>query len=496
MSSFHNEYLQQIFTSKENVTLSQQEMLKNIFNIYDYDGDGHLNEEEYLTLISDVVYISVLMNRFPESEYHLENVAKIARWSSSNFKSNLFRVPLPTISYELFMDGIIYALTENRNFPIFPNNNIFVISFVPELIHYFHYYVDVAKRRGWPTELEVEQEDVMMTAEAEGPVVSTDEGPVVSTAEAEEAVVSTAEAEEPVVSTDEAEGPVVSTAEEPIINEIVGYQEIRRRKYQEEKEKERLDQQRALAAKHAEQDRVNREIHLQSQRLEAEQRERERRNLLQEQQQRQILALQQLQANLRHRIRQQHSVSLVDQIDPSLPSLGEIEIKDTEEGYDPIEGNVNVLEFAKREVNDGLVFRCGDSYYLASRDRIKSMIQLGEKDNSLFYGCICEIDGDWTQPQTWEFLEHTVMINPIYYNIQQLGLPIRYVYLDEVKQVLASPHQFYSIEKPEEYHVIPSFASDNVLHHGVGSMSGLHCQEGQMDVVYRIKSFTNNGAKI
>jgi hypothetical protein len=118
------------------------------------------------------------------------------------------------------------------------------------------------------------------------------------------------------------------------------------------------------------------------------------------------------------------------------------------------------------------------------------MIQIGQPDNSLFYGCMCEIDGDWTQPHTWALLQPNVITNPIYYNIQQLGLPIRYVYLDDILQVLAGTHHYFSIEKPEDYNIIPSFASDNVLNHGIGSMSGLHCQEGQSDVVYRIKRFT------
>jgi len=371
-------------------------MLENIFNIYDYDGDGYLNEEEYLTFISDIVYISVLMKRVPESEYRIENVKLIAAWSSANFKTNLFRVPLPTISHDLFMNGIMYALTENQQFPIFQNNRIFVISFVPELIHYFHYYVDVAKRRGWPTELEMdtgESEVEMDTGESEEKEVEMDTGEMeieMNTGEME--VVDTRESEEKEADVDTGEK---ENTENTFTNQVVEYQDRRRKKYQEEKELERQKHQQVLAMRHEEQDRINQELFLQQQQLEANQRERERRNLEEENRRRQLLLLQQLQTNLREHIRQHVSI---DQLSTTLPDIGTIEIKESDEGYDPIEGNIRVLTFLKNNTEDGIVFRCGDSYYLASKDRIRSMIQSGEKDNSLFYGCMCEIEGDWTQP--------------------------------------------------------------------------------------------------
>ena len=512
MESFENQFLHQIFAGKEHVKTSQSEMLENIFNIYDYDGDGKLNEEEYLTFMSDIMYISVLMKRLPEREYHLETVSKITRWSSSNFKTNLFRVPLTSISHDLFVDGIIYALTENENLPIFPGNNMYVISFVPELIHYFHYYVDVAKRRGWPTELSVEPS-------AEAPIEAPIEAPVEAPMDPPVEPLVEPSVEAPIEAPME---PLVEPLVEPELensiteiqpnsqDQITEYQERRRKKFQEEKERQKEEKereqkekeeehQRVLRERHEEQDRVNRELFEQQQRLEAERRLQEQRNLQQQQQQQilqlQVQQLQQLQARLRQHIRQEELNQGVDQIDgqvqkPPLEDIGELDVDTTEEGYEPIEGNVNVLQFMRDNSEDHVVFRCGDSYYLASRDRIRMMIQIGEKDNSLFYGCMCEIEGDWTLPQTWALLQPNVIVNPIYYNIQQLGLPIRYVYLDDIMQVLSGSHHYFTIEKPEDYNIIPSFASDNVLNHGIGSMSGLHCQEGQSDVVYRIKRFT------
>jgi hypothetical protein len=199
---------------------------------------------------------------------------------------------------------------------------------------------------------------------------------------------------------------------------------------------------------------------------------------------------------LRERTRQQSYDNGIDQIDGEVfikPLKHQdnisISISHLEEGYDPIDGNINVIKFIEEDPDDRIAFKCGESYYLASRERIRSMIHLENSENALFYGCACEIEGDWTQIETWALLEPTVVPNPVYYNIQQLGLPIRYVYLDDVKQVLGSQYNYFFVEKPDDYHIIPSFASDNILNHGIGSSSGSHCQDGQSDGVYRILSF-------
>ena len=70
-----------------------------------------------------------------------------------------------------------------------------------------------------------------------------------------------------------------------------------------------------------------------------------------------------------------------------------------------------------------------------------------------------------------------------------MGLPVRYVLFKDIQAVLDSDTAFFCIEKPENPVYIPSFASDNVLNHGIGSMSGVHCQDGQSDIIYQIKKF-------
>jgi hypothetical protein len=64
------------------------------------------------------------------------------------------------------------------------------------------------------------------------------------------------------------------------------------------------------------------------------------------------------------------------------------------------------------------------------------------------------------------------------------------VTLTDIRAVLDSEYNFFQITKPEDYNIIPSFVSDNILNHGIGSMSGIHCQSGQEDIIYSIETFT------
>jgi hypothetical protein len=214
----------------------------------------------------------------------------------------------------------------------------------------------------------------------------------------------------------------------------------------------------------------------------------------------QIQQIQRLQQQLRNHIRRQEVANQnIDQFGDDiqfttpphiLEDAGEIVITKETMGYDPIDGDVSILDYIGTNPVDNIVFRMNEHYYMASKDRIRSMIQVGEKDNSIFYGCMCEITGNWTDPATWGLLEETVIPEIRYFNIQQLGLPIRYVLLKDIQAILDGEHHFFIVEKPQDYTIVPSFASDNILNHGVGSMSGAHCQDGQSDIIYTIKKFT------
>lgn len=468
MESFEQQFLSQIYSSKELLKLALMNMMENIFNIYDYDGDGFLSIDEYITLISDLLYISVLMNRISHSEYTIDNVTKIATWSSSNFKENLFRQPNEKISHDLFIEGFFYAVTENRNLPVFPENNVHIISFLPELIHYFDYYKDVAKRRGWPQLIEDTENEIV------------DEIP--------EAI------------PEENTNP--STSEQQLLE----YRERQKQKQQEKKENEEKERLRIINERQQQEDMIQRQRYEHQQRLEQEQREREQRNLEEENRERnritqqqiiqqQLQQIQNLQNQFRAKLREERNNRQVNQFDDGIPpvlleSAGELHIDENEIGFDVIEGDTKVIDFINSNKNDNIVFKVGDSYFLASKERIKSMIQQGEKDNSLFYGCMCELEGPWNQPATWALLEQVVIPHTLYFNIQQLGVPIRYVELKEIEVVLNGDENYFLIEKPADFTLFPSFASDNVLNHGIGSMSGAHCNDGQMDVIYQIKVFS------
>lgn len=525
--SYENRFLQQIFMMKDSLNNAHFEMLENIFNIYDYDGDGILNDEEYISFMSDIMYISVLMKRIQESEYTMANVNKIARWSRSNFKSNLFREPLPTIPHDLFLEEILYALTENQAVPLHGSG----FSLVPELIQYFNYYVEVAKRRGWPFEIKedynAEQYELVNTLEAgfHLPICITNVNTYnqyMRTLRSKQYIV-----KEPLTAPPPEQVQELVQVLTPL-QQMQDYQEKRRRKYREEQEarareqKEKEDEiQRIADARHSEQERTNailrerqRAIEAEQTAIEAEQPVIEAENIRMEREQAMIYIdpadnsrmrelehtmqqLERVQQALRDRTRQ-HGYDLgIDQIDGEnfvklVEHIGVISVSQEQDGYDPIDGNVNVMIFLEEEPADRIAFKCGESYYLASRERIKNMINIENSENAIFYGCVCELQGDWTQIETWALLEPTVIPNPVYYNIQQLGLPIRYVYLDDVKQVIDSSHRFFSVERPDDFHIIPSFASDNILNHGIGSTSGSHCQDGQADGIYRIKSFEAN----
>lgn len=469
MDSLEKQFIHQISESKKLLKSALENTIELIFSIYDYDGDGGINFDEFIALISDLLYIAVLTNRIGHNEYTIENVLNISRWASSNFKNNLFRTPQQKVGHDDFVQGLIYALTENKGLPIFPENNVHIISFLPELLHFFDYYEEIAKRRGWPLE-ETKPEEII----DEIPRPQSEESESVSK-----------------------ENAITSTQEQQILE----YRERHRQKQNEKKDKQEEDRLRNIHEQHDRQDAQQRIILEQQARLEQEQREREQRNLAQENLERQRIILQQqvqqitqLQNQFRERLRQERNNHQVDQFGDApacieLETAGDFHIDEKTMGFDVIEGDINVLEYVDSNKEDNIVFQVGDSYFLASKERIKSMIRQGERDNSLFYGCMCELEGPWNRPETWALLEQVVIPHTIYFNIQQLGLPIRYVDLKEIEAVLQSEKNFFLIEKPHDVTVFPSFASDNVLNHGIGSMSGAHCNDGQMDIVYRIKKF-------
>ena len=448
-STYDEIFLKQIYDSQVKLESALESMLQIIFNLYDDDGDGVLSYEEYISFISDVLIISTYMDRLDTKEYNYENVLRVSRWSSSNFTSNLFREPQQKITYEMFLQGIMHAVSEHKNMPIL-GRKMYLTSLMPEIMNFFHYYDRLAKRRGWPTTVVNSQHNIFDSSGQQHEV------PV----------------------------PIVEPSPPPPPQPS---QEDQMREYQERRNNEFRQQQENRAR---EQQRVQLEILQQRQ----QQFQSQFRQNIEARQQVQIQQQQQLIESMNQGVDQFNENEPVIPDKYRLEDIGSIDIPVGETGFDPIEGEVKLTDFIEIDKANNIVFKFGERYYLVDKSRLHDMCSLGRRDNSIFYGCMCEIENDWTNPQTWNLLNHVVILDTIYFNMQHLGLPIRYVNLDNIRGLLQPnlTHSYYVIEKPKDYVIIPSFASDNVLKHGVGSMSGIHCQTGQEDTIYVIKKFTPN----
>lgn len=475
-------FLKQIYDSQVKLESALESMLQIIFNLYDDDGDGNLSYEEYISFISDVLIISTYMDRLESNEYNYDNVLRIARWSSSNFTSNLFREPQQLITYEMFLQGIMHAVSEHKKMPLL-GRKMYLSSLMPEIMNFFHYYDKIAKRRGWPTT-----------------IVNVENNIFDSSNEKEN------EKEKENLVENEVKNEEKEKEEEPIVPQLTHEDQLR--EYHERRSNEFRQQQ---ENRQREQQRIQIELLQQRQQqfqqqfrqnIEARQQEQIQ---TQQQQQQQILEsmnngvdqFENENDNENEHMNEKDKDNMNENVIPEnyrLEHIGIIDIKIDETGFEPIEGEVIIKDFIEMDKKNNIVFKFGERFYLVDKSRLHDMCSLGLKDNSIFYGCMCEIEDDWTNPHTWNLLNHVVILDPIYFNMQHLGLPIRYVNLNNIRGILQPTlnDNYYVIEKPIDYLIIPSFASDNVLKHGVGSMSGIHCQTGQQDTIYEIKKFTPN----
>jgi hypothetical protein len=179
-------------------------------------------------------------------------------------------------------------------------------------------------------------------------------------------------------------------------------------------------------------------------------------------------------------------------IDATLADAGIIDICNNELGFDVIDGDINIMNYINENKEDHLAFKIRHSYYLSKKSQIMKMINKGQAGNSVFYGCSCVILGDWTQGSTWALLDIAADYSESYFNCHHIGLPLRYVRLNDIASILGGTDNYFLIEEPLYPKQIPSFVSDNIITHGLGSSSGVHCQSGQEDFIYEIKRFTIN----
>ena len=403
--SYEQTMVNQIFSVQYKFDNILGEVITNVFNLYDTDGDGNLDYDDYISFISDLMYVSILMKRMKNIQYNIDNVIRFSKWTAKNISEHLFNGTIQLLPFEIFSKKIIYALTEYNNSPI-SDNDMHFSSLLPEFMNFFNYYVQLSHRRGWPSLLSISDNETNNNNIQEHSQISSNENNNQN-------------------------------------NEIV----------------QSVNRETEINVQHQIQ-------HIQPQHIPFDDID---------------------QFNIPDTV----SISIPQEPEPphELQLKEGITIPIATMGYDMIEGDLNINQYIYSNIGENIAFKVGDNYYLTNKSIIKTMINLGENDNALYYGCSCEIKDDWTRAETWARLDQVVINNPIYFHIQHLGLPVRYVLFKDIQAVLDSDTAFFCIEKPEFPVYIPSFASDNVLNHGIGSMSGVHCQDGQSDIIYQIKKF-------
>uniref|UniRef100_A0A6C0HBB0 EF-hand domain-containing protein n=1 Tax=viral metagenome TaxID=1070528 RepID=A0A6C0HBB0_9ZZZZ len=419
--SYEQCLINQIFSVQHKFDNVLGEMISNIFNLYDIDGDGNLDYEDYISFVSDLMYISILMNRMKPGQYTLNNVLKFVKWTAKNIASNLFVGNVHYLPYDMFSKRIISALTEHYT-STSTTSQMHFASLLPEFMNFFNYYVQISERRGWPSILSISANE---TTRPPSELISTAVSEI---------------AEQPVIEAPTQPITVEESIQEQVATEMVTEQVI-------------AEQQTPAQP---------RDIHFN------------------------MFSQFDMDEN-------EEPEFPTPELPPEIPHELEVKegivIKLSEKGYDMIEGDLNINNYIFDNPGENIAFRIGETYFLTNRTIIKTMVNIGEKENAIFFGCQCEIKDDWTRIETWARLDQVVISDIPYFNVQHIGLPVRYVLLKDILALLKSDYNCFYIERPDPPEYIASFVSDNILNHARGSMSGVHCQDGQRDIIYRIKKF-------
>jgi hypothetical protein len=420
--SYEQCLINQIFSVQHKFDNVLGEMISNVFNLYDVDGDGNLDYEDYVSFVSDLMFISILMNRMKPGQYTLNNVLKFVKWTAKNIATNLFIGNAHYLPYDVFSKRIISALTEQYT-STSSTTQMHFASLLPEFMNFFNYYVQISERRGWPSILTISGNETITPNEN-----SVQNVPEIPQQPAIETSTQSTFVQEPI-----RPSIVPETVTEPIAE----------------------NQPQPSAQQSVD---IHFDMFSQFDMDENEDPE---------------FPTPEMPPEIPHELEEKQGIV----------------IKLSEKGYDMIEGDLNINKYIFENPGENIAFRIGETYFLTNRTIIKTMVNIGEKDNAIFYGCACEIRDDWTRIETWARLDQVVISDIPYFNVQHLGLPVRYVLLKDILALLQSDYNCFYIERPDPSQYIASFVSDNILNHARGSMSGVHCQDGQRDIIYRIKKF-------
>ena len=152
---------------------------------------------------------------------------------------------------------------------------------------------------------------------------------------------------------------------------------------------------------------------------------------------------------------------------------------------DPVEGLVNVGEYIKED-KDNVVFYFINKFYTLTRDRLKVMIDLSDKEkketnNSIVF--ICKEAGEKLHI-TKDLLKDELP----YFKLKSIGL-YGIVPAGQIKSIIDSEQQYFLISdtglKAPSVVSYPIYAVP-----GANIVSGSHCQEGQSEVIYKVNTFT------
>ncbi len=164
-------------------------------------------------------------------------------------------------------------------------------------------------------------------------------------------------------------------------------------------------------------------------------------------------------------------------------SIIPLTITNIDQGIDWIEGDKKVIEHLNEDP-DNIVFVIrtaldGNKYFLTSKERLKIMIR--DRTNIQYE---CRIHG----PSLSYIGSNDVEKNNPMLKMTSLGLPIPYIYLSQIKDILESVKQIFIVSE-EPIKKIIAVASDDILDGG-NIANAAHCQHKEGDAPYSIYSLT------
>jgi hypothetical protein len=167
-----------------------------------------------------------------------------------------------------------------------------------------------------------------------------------------------------------------------------------------------------------------------------------------------------------------------------IKSPTQITISEDDEGFDLIEGDKKVLEYIQ-EASNNIVFvintKSGtNKFFLITKQQLKKVI---EDKTNIHYECLR------SGPQLLDIRSTDVIKSKPLLKMTSIGLPIEYLYLSEIIDILESNKQLYLISN-EPIEQIKAAASHDVLDQQEVIAGGTHCQYIEGDAPHSIYTLT------